>query len=471
MRLLNQNDARPTDLSVFAELGHVHAHLLQFSGAIWYPMVYELPQAAKTAFGKQKRDRQFDRTLRYIDDLKASLRLPDRRPAVLPRRRAVAVQRHLRRRGQHLPRPVGLPDRVRARSAATTAWCCCPARVAEVDRRRAARVTHPVDDVEEFFANKERAPARSTRERQRPVIEAAKASWRHPEIDVLGGDEAADRAAAGGVDLPGQGRRRPGPLRPGRLRRRERSSRSWWTSRASRSGRTPTRRCATASGPSGRWSSTCCFIDEVDWVNSLFLSCRFSAARIGQYNEFVYAFFKCLSEERLQYAEGWYAEHERSTDAEDITLGDWVVQRRCPHLKADLTRFGIVDGDMLTCQLHGWKFDLRQRPLPDQRRPQGPRPPGRRGNPGPRRRSGDLTRPPRRVDRHRPSRSRGYCRPTASRGDNFMINAGEVRVSGRASAARSARMRRAALWPAAPMTLPAGWQPALPAYTPSMPVA
>jgi UDP-MurNAc hydroxylase len=34
------------------------------------------------------------------------------------------------------------------------------------------------------------------------------------------------------------------------------------------------------------------------------------------------------------------------------------VQRRCPHLKADLSRFGIVDGNVLTCQLHGWKFDL-----------------------------------------------------------------------------------------------------------------
>jgi UDP-MurNAc hydroxylase len=100
------------------------------------------------------------------------------------------------------------------------------------------------------------------------------------------------------------------------------------------------------------------YIEEVDWVNSLFLSCRFSAARIGQYNEFVYAFFKCLSEERLQYAEGWYDEHERSTDAEDITLGDWTVQRRCPHLKADLSRFGIIDGNVLTCQLHGWRFDL-----------------------------------------------------------------------------------------------------------------
>jgi UDP-MurNAc hydroxylase len=102
----------------------------------------------------------------------------------------------------------------------------------------------------------------------------------------------------------------------------------------------------------------------VDWANSLFLSCRFSAARIGQYNEFVYAFFKCLSEERLQYAEGWYDEHERTVDTEDITMRDratgksWQLQRRCPHLKADLTRFGILDNGTLTCQLHGWRFDL-----------------------------------------------------------------------------------------------------------------
>src|SRR6266498_4717507 len=81
------------------------------------------------------------------------------------------------------------------------------------------------------------------------------------------------------------------------------------------------------------WSSDVCSSDllvehllhigEVDWVNSLFLSCRFSAARIGQYNEFVYAFFKCLSEERIQYAEGWYDEHEKTTETEDIILGDW----------------------------------------------------------------------------------------------------------------------------------------------------
>ena len=59
----------------------------------------------------------------------------------------------------------------------------------------------------------------------------------------------------------------------------------------------------------------------------------------------------------MNYVEGWYAEQQ--PDAEDIELDGWVVQRRCPHLKADLTRFGQVDGDTLQCMLHGWEFDLR----------------------------------------------------------------------------------------------------------------
>src|SRR5262249_13175620 len=33
---------------------------------------------------------------------------------------------------------------------------------------------------------------------------------------------------------------------------------------------------------------------QVDWVNSLFLSLRFRARRVGQYNEYIYTFFKCL---------------------------------------------------------------------------------------------------------------------------------------------------------------------------------
>jgi UDP-MurNAc hydroxylase len=38
--------------------------------------------------------------------------------------------------------------------------------------------------------------------------------------------------------------------------------------------------------------------------------------------------------------------------------GGYRIQRRCPHLKADLTRFGSVEDGVLTCAMHGWQFDL-----------------------------------------------------------------------------------------------------------------
>lgn len=99
-----------------------------------------------------------------------------------------------------------------------------------------------------------------------------------------------------------------------------------------------------------------CVLYENDWVNSLFLSCRFEAERDGRYNEYVYNFFKCLSVERLQYAEGYYAEESGSDEL--VRIGDYLVQRRCPHLKADLARFGRLEDGVLTCSMHGWQFDV-----------------------------------------------------------------------------------------------------------------
>ncbi|MFV2017060.1 Rieske 2Fe-2S domain-containing protein [Micromonospora sp. LOL_023] len=351
VRLLNQNDARPADLSVFAALGHVHAHMLQFSGAIWYPMVYELPATAKTAFGKQKRDRQFDRTWRYIDDLKASHVFPIAGPPCFLDDELWQFNDIHGDEGNIFPDQQVFVSEY-AKVGGTNAVVLLPGSAAEVTADD-CRATHP-QPVDEFFAAKE-SHLVEMRERKRPVIEAEKMSWRHPEIDVLGEmkrriepllEESVYLAKGVGgpvrfdlvdydgesvesivVDFPGKQVR---PYADEKVRYRFRTDRAL--------------------------VEHLLHIGEVDWVNSLFLSCRFTAARIGQYNEFVYAFFKCLSTERMQYAEGWYA--EQRPDAEDIKIGDWIVQRRCPHLKADLTRFGIVDGDQLTCQLHGWRFDL-----------------------------------------------------------------------------------------------------------------
>jgi UDP-MurNAc hydroxylase len=353
VRLLNQNDARPTDLSVFAELGHVHAHLLQFSGAIWYPMVYELPEAAKRAFGKQKRDRQLDRTIRYIDDLKASWVFPIAGPPCFLDDELWQFNDIFGDEGNIFPDQQWFADRYRELGYDNEV-ILLPGTVAELTADD-CRVTHPVPDVREFFAAKPVYLA-EMKARKQPIIDAEKATWHHPEVDVLAGmkkriepllEESIYMAKGVGgpvrfdlvrpddsvesivVDFLGKEVR---PYADEKVRYRFRTERAL--------------------------VEHLLHIDEGDWVNSLFLSCRFSAARIGQYNEYIYAFFKCLTEERLQYAEGWYDEHLRSTDAEDITLGDWRVQRRCPHLKADLTRFGKIDDEVLTCQLHGWRFDL-----------------------------------------------------------------------------------------------------------------
>jgi len=353
VRLLNQNDARPAELSVFAELGHVHAHALQFSGAIWYPMVYELPGAAKTAFGKQKRERQFDRTFRYIDDLQASWVMPIAGPPCFLDDELWQFNDLGGDEGNIFPDQSEF-IREYAAVGGGNGVVLLPGSVAELTAD-ACPVSHPVADLDEFFAHK-KDHLEAYRDRQRPVIAAAKASWRHPEIDVLAEmkrriepllDESISMAAGVGgpvrfdlldadgatvvesivVDFPGKEVRHAADEK---VRYRFRTPRVL--------------------------VEELLHTGEIDWVNSLFLSCRFSAARIGQYNEFVYSFFKCLSEERLQYAEGWYA--EQKPDAEDIRMGDWIVQRRCPHLKADLTRFGKIEDGVLTCQLHGWKFDL-----------------------------------------------------------------------------------------------------------------
>jgi UDP-MurNAc hydroxylase len=204
-----------------------------------------------------------------------------------------------------------------------------------------------------FGANKE-AYLRAYQERTRAALEAEKATWAHPEIDLL-----PELTRWIEPLLPEAERMAAGINGPVRI-----------TAEDAERGDVdfvidfPAKRVRTYAGEKTRYRfrtqrrllEHLVAIHEIDWVNSLFLSCRFTATRVGPYNEFVYAFFKCLGEERLNYAEGWFA--EQSTDDEEITLDDWVLQRRCPHLKADLTRFGHIEDGVLTCQMHGWKWKL-----------------------------------------------------------------------------------------------------------------
>ncbi|MBE7189552.1 MBL fold metallo-hydrolase [Jatrophihabitans endophyticus] len=359
-RLLNQNDARPSELSEFRELGPVDSYLIQFSGAIWFPMVYELPQRAKAAMGLTKRERQFDRTLRYIEELDARYVFPTAGPPCFLDEELWGFNDIFGDESNIFPDQVVFLDWLRGKGH-DEGRLLLPGTVASPDEA-GCPVVHPYEPDTIYASNETKtAYLRDMQARRMPEVDAARATWAHPEIDVLASlrdwftpllEESTKIAAGidGGVRLTCEDAERGDVdvlidfvARDVRAYDGEKVRYRFRTRRA--------------------YVEQLIAEHEIDWVNSLFLSCRFSAQRIGPYNEFVYVFFKCLSDERLNYAEGWFAEQDAAEASETITLDGWEMQRRCPHLKADLTRFGTVEDDargeaVMTCQMHGWKWRL-----------------------------------------------------------------------------------------------------------------
>src|SRR5205085_7129378 len=66
-RVLNQNDARPGDLDALRAAGPFDAQLLQFSGAIWFPIAYDFPPEEKERLARNKRADEMERAQRFIE--------------------------------------------------------------------------------------------------------------------------------------------------------------------------------------------------------------------------------------------------------------------------------------------------------------------------------------------------------------------------------------------------------------------
>ncbi len=79
-RLLNMNDSRPPDPDKLLAMGPIDLLFLQFSGAIWYPMVYEFPERAKITLAHKKRVVQLARAQRYIEILDPAFVVPSAGP-------------------------------------------------------------------------------------------------------------------------------------------------------------------------------------------------------------------------------------------------------------------------------------------------------------------------------------------------------------------------------------------------------
>jgi UDP-MurNAc hydroxylase len=355
--VLNQNDARPIDLEPLLAFGPFDVHFLQFSGAIWWPWTYDLPEAAKRSFGAAKRANGLDRALRYVRNIGARHVVPSAGPPCFLDDELFAFNDLTGDEANTFPDQPTFVEYLRERGI--DGRLVGPGAVLDVGPGH-CEVTWPDGEARalEPYRDKERY-LRSYARRERSRIEADKRRWPVPGVNVLTELKAwfepllelADhiRAGVGGPVLVVL----PAGDAAGADEDDEQIVIDF-----------PAGQVRRYSGESCRYQFTIALPlierliadHQVDWVNSLFLSMRFRARRVGQYNEYIYTFFKCLSAERIMYAEGWYASQQH--DEEDIRLGDWIVQRRCPHLRGDLSRFGSVDGTILTCTMHGWKYDL-----------------------------------------------------------------------------------------------------------------
>jgi UDP-MurNAc hydroxylase len=355
-KILNQNDCHPRDLSALRALGPYDVHFLQYSGAIWYPMVYRWSEEEKAALSSVKRVRQGQRAMGYIEAIRARHVIPFAGPPAF-------LDDDLFTLNDLDDDPTNIFQDQRSFLGVL--------RANGIERAHLAVTGGQIDvgpgrfeltgGPEDLFSKKEEY-LRAYQERRRDEIAASLPAYSDPVdpadlvgrlaawIEPLLAEAPSVRRALGGPIMVDVGRFGV-VIDP--------SSGS-------------VRRASPDDAPRAGHSF---FFDESllrslvdrqveDWVNELFLSCRFEADRRGEYNENVFSFFKCLSPHRMEYLEASLALAHRAHESGTVDpgelwrCGDYLVQRHCPHLGADLSRFGKVEEGVLTCSLHGNRYDL-----------------------------------------------------------------------------------------------------------------
>lgn len=348
VRIFDQNDSRPVDIDLLKSFGPFDAHFVQYSGASWYPMSYQFPEKMIQALGRKKRENQMARALNYVRELDATFVVPSAGPPCF-------LDNHLFNFNDFDRNPTNtFPDQTvfleyLQEHGLNNGRLMIPGSVATLSKI-ACNVKHPLPDeqVEAIFKEK-RSYLEAYKARQQPRINAIKASWPRNQVDILSSLrewfepllEQADLISMGVngrvlIDCDVQQ-----IVLDFHLRRVYAWDGEDWEYRFH-------------IDPA--LIEYCIMHHEEDWVNAVFLSCRFEAWRKGAYNEYLYNFFRCLALERIQYAERYYAQ-------QPAVLQLWEshgyrIQSRCPHLKADLTRFAHIEDGILTCTMHGWQFEL-----------------------------------------------------------------------------------------------------------------
>ena len=151
VRVLNMNDSRPPEPDLLLADGPLDAAFLQFSGAIWYPMVYDYPDNAQQVLGHKKRVAQSARAFRYIEVLDPAFVVPP------PARRASSTttcsSSTTSTATNGTPSPTSRRSSTTSRSTVATAAASCCRAASRTSPRAASTSRHPVDPAP-IFADK-----------------------------------------------------------------------------------------------------------------------------------------------------------------------------------------------------------------------------------------------------------------------------------------------------------------------------
>jgi len=355
-RVLNQNDARPGDPDSLRALGPFDAQIVQFSGAIWYPIAYDFPAELKTRLAREKRVNQMARARQYIEWVDAAHVFPCAGPPAFLDDDLVALNDFDHDPANIFPDQTVFLELLHA-SGIDRGKLVVPGSVIDLDAGE-CKVTHPGDEAETArpFVDK-RAYIDDYRRDWAHWLTDERASWSHGRRDLVA--ELAEwfepllqlapitsAGIAGNVVLD-VGERGSDVC----IDFVESEVRTW-------KGETAEPYVYKAD-VDRRLIEALLERHVEDWVNALFLSCRFVGHRPApsNFNEFVMTFFKALSTERIAYVERCYLERRQQAD-EFFERDGWRIERFCPHRQADLTRFAEIADGVLTCSLHHWQFDL-----------------------------------------------------------------------------------------------------------------
>jgi UDP-MurNAc hydroxylase len=347
--VINQNDAHPIELDSLKAFGPFDAHFLQYSGAIWYPVVYEMRQKEKQRSLLNKRRNQLERAYNYAVNLGSKHIFPSAGPPCFLDPKLFDLNDFGDPFNIFYDATVFI-DFFKAKNKSNDQFIHLIYPGSEIKlSKHGCELSHQnIDDG--FLAYSDKASYLKRYQQEKlPIIEQfnTEAVKLRPNLfqEIKQWFEPLMQQAnfiCQGIN--------------GRILLEDKDNKIILDFLTKEVVQDEQRPCKYRFYFQDGMLAYCVTQHLTDWVNELFLSLRFSAQRDDLYNEYVYSFFKSLDDEKIKYVESFYA--NKPPIKELIGCKEYLIQRHCPHMRADLLKFAEIKNNVLTCKMHGWQFEI-----------------------------------------------------------------------------------------------------------------